>query len=669
MVQCSSCFSYNDANATFCSQCGTPLGEGELPPQGRTTRKHRRPAGRRPIRSFTVYAIRIGIGVVALVAYLPDLEKAQDQRKEAPLAGTKSARGKAITAPPPEPASSPDSKAPGAELQTLDVPQVTKLVSRALVILELRTDDDRPLREERGVIVDSRGVVLCRFHPLLGAHHGTCKLSVPPEARVQISGLAYREEALDLALLRIPSSALEYPMVPLLADPQDLQPSDPLYVFSDYRALEANLADKYYPCADGVTRLRLSELPSVPAEAFLAVDTFGFLLGLCRLEAASGSLPSEEKNRAGKDFHVLLDPTSSLVKEVDRDATLTLQELTRRLYEGTFPDYFSRASAAYKQKRWAEAIELFEEALGRVVSDHPDQEDVDKATANLRESYFEEIQRLSSANRTEEVVSLAQAALNRYTDEASFMVFLGQAEFVERHWVDGVRALVEAYKISPTSLVESLLENGYLELAREASRAGDTRREEGSLLEGMQQLPTSGNLQLELAKLYYRLGAYDDAIRLLERVKEIAPALRDSAENLLAKIDDVLKKRDSLVIPIAPGSRSIRTEAVVDGARQHSFIIDTGATYTTIPADLADTLGYDTNKSRRITVSTVGGFLSVPLIQVQSVSLGGYSVRNLEVLVIPKNVGPDSGLLGLNFLKHFKYSVDASRNEFRLERP
>src|SRR5262249_8507512 len=133
------------------------------------------------------------------------------------------------------------------ELQTLDAPRASKIVSRALVVLDLRSEDDRPLREERGVIVDSSGVVLCRFQPLLGAHHGICRLSSPQEARVEISGLVHREKALDLALVRIASSPVGYSMVPLLADPpsQVLQPSDPLFLFSDDRALEATVSESY----------------------------------------------------------------------------------------------------------------------------------------------------------------------------------------------------------------------------------------------------------------------------------------------------------------------------------------------------------------------------------------------------------------------------------------
>jgi clan AA aspartic protease (TIGR02281 family) len=206
-------------------------------------------------------------------------------------------------------------------------------------------------------------------------------------------------------------------------------------------------------------------------------------------------------------------------------------------------------------------------------------------------------------------------------------------------------------------------------LAGEASRAGDTRGMEARLIEGIQQLPASASLRIELAKLYMRFEAYDDATRLLHAARDLDPALREASQALLDRIDDALKRRDAVIIPIARGSRSIRTEAVIDGGRALPFIVDTGATYTTIPSEMAQALGYDLSRAPQINVATAGGALSVPLIQVQSVSVGGYSVRNLEVCVIPSGLGPDFGLLGLNFLRHFKYSMDSARSEFRLERP
>ena len=109
---------------------------------------------------------------------------------------------------------------------------------------------------------------------------------------------------------------------------------------------------------------------------------------------------------------------------------------------------------------------------------------------------------------------------------------------------------------------------------------------------------------------------------------------------------------------------------MIDGHAAFTFIVDTGATYTSIPESLAQNLGYDTDSPRveRKLVAGVGGRLSVPVIRVQALNVGGYAVSNLEVIVLPDSSTPNFGLLGMNFLRNFKYTVDSARSELRLER-
>ena len=187
-------------------------------------------------------------------------------------------------------------------------------------------------------------------------------------------------------------------------------------------------------------------------------------------------------------------------------------------------------------------------------------------------------------------------------------------------------------------------------------------------LEGLEKLPESSILRIELGRLYIDFEAWDDATQVLERARELDPAVEGTVDVLLARIDDALRRRDAVIIPIS-SSRSLKATCMIDGRKQQEFIVDTGATYTAIPADTATQLGYDLRDAPRVTVRTANGLIAVPRIRLQSVSLEGYSVRNLTALALPTNLGPRSGLLGLNFLNHFRFSVDAQRGEFRLERP
>jgi clan AA aspartic protease (TIGR02281 family) len=69
-----------------------------------------------------------------------------------------------------------------------------------------------------------------------------------------------------------------------------------------------------------------------------------------------------------------------------------------------------------------------------------------------------------------------------------------------------------------------------------------------------------------------------------------------------------------------------------------------------------------------VTIGTANGTILAPVVLLESVNLHGYAVRNIKAIVLPAKSSARIGLLGLNFLDHFRYSVDAGRREFRLER-
>jgi len=668
MPQCASCKTHNEESAAFCSQCGTPLGGGSF-----RRRRHRfLPRFRIPL--FTGGLILAALLMVLWIVWShpekPTITHSgrhgRDSSKRAltpedPTGGSGGERAKVFRPPTREP----------PEPKPLDADGASQLVAPALVILELRKEDDSPLREGRGILVDSSGVVLCRVSSLLGAYRGTCRLPYRGPQRAEILGISYSIAGLDVALIRLERSRAGYPVAPLLRESpaEVLDVGENAFVFNNYRPERAEVGETHVVGTDGVARVLLAEIPSVSPASFLAVDAFGLVIGLCKVEVGGRSLERGDPLPSA-DYRILVDPAFALVPGIGRQVSMTLAQLSRRLYEGTFRDHFARGMLAYQAKRWDEAITHFEQAFDRIPTDQPPERDVTQLTGSLRESYLEEIRRLAGDNRMEEAAFVAERALVLYAEDPVFLVLLGEVRFDQGAWMEGIVALAQAYELEPSERVESLLERGYLELVQEAVALGDVQAQETSFLQGIQQLPDSGILRLELAKLYIQFQAYDDAIRLLRQARELDSSLGDSVENLLAKIDDAIKRRNAVIVPIPTGSRSIRTEAVIDGHTASSFIIDTGATYTSIPAVLANTLGYDTSPSnaRRITISGVGGRFNVPLIRVQSLDLGGYTVRNLDVIVLPEKIGPNVGLLGLNFLKHFKYSVDSKRQEFRLER-
>ncbi|MDI6892947.1 MAG: retropepsin-like aspartic protease [Actinomycetota bacterium] len=100
-----------------------------------------------------------------------------------------------------------------------------------------------------------------------------------------------------------------------------------------------------------------------------------------------------------------------------------------------------------------------------------------------------------------------------------------------------------------------------------------------------------------------------------------------------------------------------------------SMALDTGATYTMIPWEIAEVLGYEPALSReRIDMVTASGVEKVPLVVLKSVALLGKSGTDIKAIVhnLPQRSYVD-GLLGLSFLKNLKICLDFKKGILELD--
>ena len=103
--------------------------------------------------------------------------------------------------------------------------------------------------------------------------------------------------------------------------------------------------------------------------------------------------------------------------------------------------------------------------------------------------------------------------------------------------------------------------------------------------------------------------------------------------------------------------------------RRLQLALDTGASYTMIPWQIAEALGYEPEHSRRrIETMTASGMAIVPLVKLKELKALGQTVRGLEVLVhdLP-SASRVEGLLGLSFLRAFKLTLDFREGILELE--
>jgi clan AA aspartic protease (TIGR02281 family) len=117
------------------------------------------------------------------------------------------------------------------------------------------------------------------------------------------------------------------------------------------------------------------------------------------------------------------------------------------------------------------------------------------------------------------------------------------------------------------------------------------------------------------------------------------------------------RRGDSVVVPFVREGTLMRVDVVLNDTVTAPFLVDTGASGVSLPSDVADRLGIRVRPDTpHIRVVTANGVVTRPVVQLQSVEVGGARVEGLYATVNPSM---DIGLLGGAFFNNFVYRVDA----------
>jgi clan AA aspartic protease (TIGR02281 family) len=107
--------------------------------------------------------------------------------------------------------------------------------------------------------------------------------------------------------------------------------------------------------------------------------------------------------------------------------------------------------------------------------------------------------------------------------------------------------------------------------------------------------------------------------------------------------------------------------ASLDGQREVRLLIDTGASFTVIAPAVLEGLGYVLG-GRTGRFSTANGQVDAPLVGIQSLTVGEQLVSPITVgaIALSGRAGSFDGLLGMNFLQKFEFSLDQQRSVLEL---
>lgn len=125
-------------------------------------------------------------------------------------------------------------------------------------------------------------------------------------------------------------------------------------------------------------------------------------------------------------------------------------------------------------------------------------------------------------------------------------------------------------------------------------------------------------------------------------------------------------------VPITVQDSLLLVKATVNGSVTETFVIDSGATHVTLSLQIFDQIALNGApayyiEQRSYTLAD-GSQHETSLYRLNSLTVGGRTVTNVECLVSTGDAGQQMPVLGQSFLRKFRsWSIDNARNVLVLE--
>ena len=184
----------------------------------------------------------------------------------------------------------------------------------------------------------------------------------------------------------------------------------------------------------------------------------------------------------------------------------------------------------------------------------------------------------------------------------------------------------------------------------------------------MDQAPRDPKRRWYLAETYRQLGDPDAATHLYRQIVQMAP---QSPEGLAARRALEALGEPAVAtfqVPFQTRGTSVLVPAKVNGQLVGFFILDTGATFTSVSRQVADVLGIS-RRDGSVRLITASGVIQAPLALLEEVDVGGAVARHVPAVIHDLPDAPPSivGLLGLSFLQRFRVNLDLTSGVLTLQ--
>lgn len=290
----------------------------------------------------------------------------------------------------------------------------------------------------------------------------------------------------------------------------------------------------------------------------------------------------------------------------------------------------------------------------------------------LRQQIYTEVKRLQTTKQNTKVFSVLQQLLAIDYDNVIARQMLATTQFADGNYLAAIELLYSAKAYAQTSDTANQIN---IQLRRWVSDLTERYKKANNDLERIdlyrklnEQEPDYAPYYLELAEAYLALGNRVDAKRAID-LASFDVEVNERVQQLQQKIDQKseIALTDATAIPLRRFGEHYAIDVVINGSVNATLMLDTGATLTIISPELQAGLGARTsNKSAWF--NTANGVVESVLLDTESLSAGLKVVRKTQVGVLNLSTNPHiDGLLGMDFLKYFKFYIDQEKSTLYLQ--
>ncbi len=172
----------------------------------------------------------------------------------------------------------------------------------------------------------------------------------------------------------------------------------------------------------------------------------------------------------------------------------------------------------------------------------------------------------------------------------------------------------------------------------------------------------------ELAGAQYRSGRYDEGLGNLNRILH-DPEWGGKARKLSQLVEQLAKLGEGAPIEMTRRNNNFLVKVTVND-RKANLVLDTGASISILRREFAEAVGLSAEGGEKTRFNAVGSQVDVAIVAARSFSVGDITFDDMPVGIaeMPESFAAD-GLLGMDFLGNFEFSIDQDNEVLNLKAP